>query len=1117
MNINACDMFAGHTFARNLNRLSITPIQHLLTKFLVFFTINNKINTMHANSQESSEMGCGNLESDAKLGPISRLCTSANQLKKHLLTYELDAGVRYNTLKATRQAIVDAVNTKKSKNPADIDNFENLEQHHKFIKSKIRRLYTGAEALKKAIDSGEALNSKELDVMRVPILEDSAKLSALIRSLEVEIEDALSRTQNELSKNLPALSIREKQLSIDARTMHIESIAKEKQTSAQFEDMVEELQIIRFQEDTQPENMILAISNTLNSIHSIGHRIFVKKMFLPFTEPIQELQISARNVNNQSSRLESLKQEMRSELTEVSMIISNAGDLKIEAAKVTSPDKESSTHMTGSEIAKSLAHISQPPVIEIFQLKPPFVLTLSDLSTVQTAQNRVAREYALFRQPAATSLRSECSITKFTELNNWQRFLYHYFNPFQENVPGMLVAASAGAGKSWAIATLASTWGRAGHRVSVATKENIIDDIHEAMFRCYADLNINNLVNGFGIDLSKDSNVKIEKVKSAEKSSTKSKAPPSMKTRGFDLLKDMGVSWIHSLSGKGVWSLTKLNNLIAADWPTHKKKGGPADFPLEGAMLQFDEAHRLITPQQELKSNEVPNYKLLLMELFKHRKDRPVSKWPRVVLHTATPVASAPVDPIRLLNLLVDRKSAWIDFMFENPTAAELLANPDALGEELNSVETNYRFLRDYVNEDGTLNAKGAKKWDTLAAGKISYVSMYGDRNHFPQPDFPMTVVTEELSEKQTNNILCCLGYKKTNCLAAISIEDEDGGDDDDNEIRELSAGTKANASTKATKQKSKKSDKKSSRADNSIKSPFEKKTECALKQAINPRTEVKGITKIPWIERAKKYAPNVIHLMDEMISGVRKEQVRYSSIRSNAYATGRSIPVDMPFNSKIFLYIAHPCREKAATNMVYGILDENKFECLNPKDKPFRTDIPPYRAYINHTRGDLGEGKSKELRDYYNSKENADGKLALIFCSSSRYREGISLFNVKKVYIAGTEDSEANLVQAVARAVRFCSHDKSLWDPLKGWTLQVYLQRLVWYKALKEDPTSTIKLQESFNKMLQAVNPNGMKFYRCLNQMTRLVGVSGVDMGLFGSLNSSGNDKDGKNKIRLP
>ena len=1058
-------------------------------------------------SHNSPEFYCGNLENDPRLGPISQLCSSSNMLLRNLLEYEVQTRTKYEMFNATRKAILDSTITKKSISTqiSDADRkSDNLDKRHRFIKTKIGRLYSGIEALTKEIGNGEVLDIEELNMRRSPIVEDGQKLRELIGSiLDGEINELLSRTDNELSQNLPALSIREKQLNTDARTAHITWNLKQKQLSTQFEDMMEELAILRLEEDTQPENMILGISNTLNSIKSVGNRVFSKKVFVPFTEPITELQTSAGKGKIQSSRLSSLKEEMRNELAEIEILMTNVSELKVEG-KAAAPNKESLKHETSSSIAKSLAHISRPPVVEIFELKPPFILTESDLASVQAVQSKVAREFTLFRQPENSSLTNACSATEFTDLNTWQRFLYHYFHPFQDSVPGLLVAASAGAGKSWAIAHLSSTWGRAGRRVSVATKESLRDDIYDAMFRSLADFNINNLVNGFNVDIGKT-----EKSGKNEDLVNTPLSMKELKMKGYALLRDMGVSWVHPTSGSGIWTLIQLNNIIEADWPQHKKMGGPENFPLEGALLQFDEAHRLITPKQDLIGPEVPNYKLLLMELFRHRKNKPVTQWPRVVLHTATPVASAPVDPIRLLNLLVDRKSAWLDFMFENATTAELLADPDALGRELDSVEMNSRFLRDYVNDDGTLNGKGARKWDTLAAGKISYVNMYGDRNRFPQPDFPMTIVTEELSEKQTSNILCCLGYKKTNCLAGTDMSEDD----------ESSIGSLATGAATKTKKKGvtkKKADKILS-DDSVVESAQDKMTECALKETVSPRTTgVKDISKLSWVDRATKYAPNVIHLVNEMIGGIRKEQIRYGSIRSNAYATGRTIPKNLPFNSKIFLYIAHSCRGKSVTSMIYGILTENNFECLNPTDKPIRTDIPPYRAYINHT-GPLGKGLSKQLRDIYNSKENADGKIALIFCSSSKHREGISLYNVKKVYVAGTEGSEANLVQAVARAVRYCSHDDSLWDPLKGWTVQVYVQRLVWYKALKQDPTAKIKLQDSFNKMLQAINPNGMKFYRCLDHMTRLVGASGADMGLFGKLNSLGNGKDGKSKINLP
>ncbi len=496
--------------------------------------------------------------------------------------------------------------------------------------------------------------------------------------------------------------------------------------------------------------------------------------------------------------------------------------------------------------------------------------------------------------------------------------------------------------------------------------------------------------------------------------------------------------------------------------------GDITKFPLERTLIQIDEAHLLVTPDGKV------NYTALSENLFRHRANRSPSLWPKLVLHTATTVAASPCDPIRLLNLLVDRSEAWLDFtMNEEKT------------EPLSDFEMNKKFLDMYVMEDGRLNAEGNYKWDALAAGRISYISMYGDRSHFAQLDLVVSDVT--LSETQSKNMLCSLKYDasvgKLKC-PGVTRKDEVEPDD----------------------------------------STYTQRQNNATKQLLSPNrpqvTKKKGAATSTTIEHTTKHAPSVKQLIDGLVQGVAEDKQKFAALRAAVPANRRNL---IPKASKIFLYV---CSDNtAATKGLFAFLDHHGFQCLNPivdKKMQLRTDIIPYRAYIDHTRGMTEtftttdpqwalKGKHRwdgAMQKHFNASNNDDGARALIFVGSNLHREGISLMNVRKVYVAGAESTTSNLIQAIARAVRYCSSTRLEWIPGHGWTIQVFLQRYLWNSAVVADPNATQVLEDTFAKMLRTMNPHGSKFIRAMDCMTQLISASGVDNGLFGQLNSSGMSK---------
>lgn len=983
-----------------------------------------------------------------------------------------------------------------------------------FVTRKLARLQVSAQRLQEDAASGGVESEDELATRKQNLIREAEAIKKTLqetggKSLEKEIEETSGRsTATEVVlEQLEDLASR-------ARSANSVAVGRLRSLSGDVEDMKYRLSI---QARTLPENVQHNLHGVVSEMQGTLSKIG-KEPFAAFTQDPH--QVLAGNVGMGESNREVLlkyQKEYAEADTELVELTARIEGLKLADKKKKAGEGASEA---GGEIGAALrgASVLLPPRVEIFELKPPPIADES-VKTVRDFQRFVGANYGRFKWPVGGPLKSGCEGGSVAELTYWQRFAYHYLHFMQHRVSGVLFAASAGAGKSWALALLNSAWLRAGKRSAMITKSTLRAEITAAMFKYHADMNINNLVNGFDVDLNdvpiagKPKKSKTKKKKQSEVEADDSGADANLtpeerirrriqakiearlrqgedsddddeeakaamkelEQRGFAALDAMKAPYVYPKTrGDYIMSLEQMKNLISGDAETFVKLGAPKELPLTGAFIQIDEAHRAVTAKGELASNQQIDYPLLLETLLKHRDQLPRKDWPVVALHTATPIASYACDVVKLLNLLAPRDEAWMDFME---------------GHEEDLEKTNQVFLDRYINDDGTMNAAGKAKWDKLAAGRISYISMYGDRSHFAQPNVRVVDVT--LSAVQTSNALCCLraeackAKKKTGKPPAKSKKKKKGGEDDGGE------------------------------------SETEAKQECALQEILAPRATKK--TGVSMVEHASKVAPNVRELVDDLIRRHEADSAALRGAINTVRASGRPVG-GMPRSRKIFLYVTS--KRPKATRTIFEMLKENGFHCLNEsKGSKMSLDTTerPYKYYIDHTKGMSskfhttverykhldGMTWSKAMRGIFNDKANADGRYAVLFVSSTLYREGISLRGVSKVYVAGTETSRANLIQGVARAVRFCSAKGLPWTAGKGWSIEVYLQRLLWDKSAKGlDPDVLRDLNDSVTQTLQDANPAGRKFYLSLKGMADLLQASAADKPLFDKFNASGESK---------
>jgi len=116
------------------------------------------------------------------------------------------------------------------------------------------------------------------------------------------------------------------------------------------------------------------------------------------------------------------------------------------------------------------------------------------------------------------------------------------------------------------------------------------------------------------------------------------------------------------------------------------------------------------------------------------------------------------------------------------------------------------------------------------------------------------------------------------------------------------------------------------------------------------------------------------------------------------------------------------------------------------------------------------------DLLNRFNSSSNNLGQYMRFIIVDSSYKEGIDLRDVKYVHLFEELDSFAQTKQAVARAIRFCSHTGLPFKPNHGWTVHVHLYKLVFPN------TSFNLLDPATGDYTVAVTPHNYETYKSVD-----------------------------------
>jgi hypothetical protein len=322
------------------------------------------------------------------------------------------------------------------------------------------------------------------------------------------------------------------------------------------------------------------------------------------------------------------------------------------------------------------------------------------------------------------------------ELTPTQNFLKRYFVPANP-LKGMLLWHSTGSGKTCsAIAVASNEFERQGYTILWVTRTTLKNDIWKNMFGqvCHEIIRAKLSANEIAI--------------------------PSEQPKRMKLLSQ---SWrIRPMSYKQFSNLVSKRNAI---YDTLVKINGPAD-PLRKTLIIIDESHKLYGGGSDLSSIERPDMDALYASL---QNSYIVSgqESVRLLLMTATPITTNPMELIKLLNLCRQKPM---------PTDFD-------------------DFVSEYLEpQTGKFSADGLTRYMNDIAGHVSYLNREKDARQFAQPiihqiRIPLTKISDiALYDKRATRELASSGILELKASIEATNEELQGelGDLDVNKFKVL-------------------------------------------------------------------------------------------------------------------------------------------------------------------------------------------------------------------------------------------------------------------------------------------------------------------------------------------
>lgn len=721
------------------------------------------------------------------------------------------------------------------------------------------------------------------------------------------------------------------------------------------------------------------------------------------------------------------------------------------------------------------------PCVRIFELTPPPPVDIKrpDL------QKYVTQAFNKFTWSVAE--RNQCE-DKFT-LSPSQRFVYHYFQPFNPRQNALMVVHSAGSGKTIAGTLTMSIFARAGYipiimstrasQKEAAYIRSIIDDGGDFNVQQYLHVNgVSSLKSAHVLSGSDKKIIELQKGDLAQ--------------RGWvtTVYKAMDLEFPQMLYPGTITNLV-LNITAKGRWEYYKKRQQRLGFtntdddPLQGLFLIVDEPHKFLTYTTVDDSGNWLAFTLACWKSYNFQAANADYKSVKVLLSTATPIVEHPADLIYLMNACVPQSEA----IFLIP---------------LNDMK---RYAKMRTREYGAVLAKEvlpkwrrafeAKFWDQYDAqslgtwkglpilqqylnGRISYLQMNGNRGAVA--DMNVNFVNVYISKYQEDTVQKCF-------RTYANLEFKDGQWQRTVDEKKVSKTKDPLAIFEVTEEEEQQQDLgvKGGKLSECIRNNFvwpkdysdpnklkKESSKARLLWETFIRGEYKGKKKIRQskVSQLVKEGSQLLDLLIQNINRIRERRKQVIYVDSS--------------QDKLLWFIGNVL----ATLLNYNFVD----------------DLEQGSPYANMAViGSKGAGRRIEA---FNDPSNITGRHINILLYNNHYREGFTFKHVGYVHIVSLQTGRQELIQAVARSVRFCSH-AGLPYP---WTVEIFVYySYIHYRGKLRQSTRSIQDQ------LEALLQKDRRREYMIDQAYKLIGGVAVDKGLNEPINRASENTLGRIQVSDP
>lgn len=295
-------------------------------------------------------------------------------------------------------------------------------------------------------------------------------------------------------------------------------------------------------------------------------------------------------------------------------------------------------------------------------------------------QHNILKKYSSYQWPPV-KVENLCSggatgpapTPTIVTLGPTQEFIRHYFTPEYPN-PGMLLWHGVGTGKTCtAIATATSSFELQDYTILYVTRYTLKPDVWKNMFEQTCSLILQDYL----------------------------KSGKTLPSAFAAKLRMLSSGWFEPMSYKQFSNLLEGKNKLSEKL---FERNGKKD-PLHKTLVIIDEAHKLFAADvegQEKADMEV------ITQAFNNSSKLSGKDGAKILLMTATPYTSEPIDLLKLLNLIRPHDDKF--------------------------PETFEEFSKVYLDETGNFTEKGLTRYQNKLSGYISYLSRENDIRTFAYP-----------------------------------------------------------------------------------------------------------------------------------------------------------------------------------------------------------------------------------------------------------------------------------------------------------------------------------------------------------------------------------------------